>query len=278
MNKMVSAFLRSQGTAYAPGDVIDCGDYQLRLKVNARARRISLRIDNKTGEAVVTAPRPKLLGDAVDFARSRHDWILKTRRGQTQPQPFAPGLVLSIKGHMVTLETRDGVITPKAEQSADGSWRLVSSGDAATYARRVERYLRQQAQKTFEAETARYVAMLYGHPEASPNAPAFGKRGCASELVRGARAAPERIKVSLFDAKARWGSCTPARKAIRYSWRVILAPKAVLSYLCAHEVAHLKHPDHSPAFWAQVTALYGGPYKPARDWLKKQGHTLFAYQ
>jgi len=276
MNGLVSALLRSQST-YAAGDVIDCGEYKLRLKVNARARRISLRIDNKTGDAVVTAPKPKQLSDAVDFARSRHDWILKSRRGQDRPQPFAPGLVLSIKGHDVTLAARDGVITPKAEQGEDGAWRLVTSGDAATYARRIERYLRQQAMKTFEAETAKYVAML-GHSEASPNASAFGKRDCAPELMRGARAAPEHIKVSLFDAKGRWGSCTPARKAIRYSWRVILAPKAVLSYLCAHEVAHLKHPDHSPAFWAQVTALYGGNYKPARDWLKKQGHTLFRYQ
>ncbi len=250
MSGLVSALLRTQTTAYAPGDVLDCGDYKLHLKVNARARRISLRIDNKTGDAVVTAPRPKLLPDAIDFARSRHDWILKSRRGQSQPQPFAPGLKLTIKGHEVTLAARDGVITPKAEQCEDGSWVLVTSGEPATYARRIERYLRQQAMKTFEAETARYVAML-GHPG---------------------------VKVSLFDAKGRWGSCTPARKAIRYSWRVILAPKAVLNYLCAHEVAHLKHPDHSPAFWAQVTALYGGPYKPARDWLKKQGHTLFTYQ
>ncbi len=249
MTGMVSALLRTSN-AYAPGDVLDCGDYQLRLKVNARARRISLRIDNKTGDAVVTAPRPKLLGDAVDFARSRHDWILKTRRGQTRPQPFAPGLTLSIRGHAVTLQARDGVISPRAEQQPDGTWLLFTSGDAATYARRIERYLRQQAQKTFEAETARYVAML-GHPG---------------------------VKVSLFDAKARWGSCTPGRKAIRYSWRVIMAPKAVLSYLCAHEVAHLKHPDHSPRFWAEVRALYGGDYKPARDWLKKQGHTLFAHQ
>ncbi len=267
-------------TGYAPGDVIDCGDYKLRLKVNARARRISLRIDNKTGDAVVTAPKPRQLPDAVDFARSRHDWILKSRRGQDRQQPFAPGLVLSIKGHEVTLVARDGVITPKAEQQADGSWVLVTSGDAATFARRIERYLRQQAMKTFEAETAKYVAMLYGQSEAPPNASAFGKGDRPPEPLRGACAAPERIKVkiSLFDAKGRWGSCTPARKAIRYSWRVILAPRAVLSYLCAHEVAHLKHPDHSPAFWAQVTALYGGPYKPARDWLKKQGHTLFAYQ
>ena len=89
---------------------------------------------------------------------------------------------------------------------------------------------------------------------------------------------PERIKVSLFDAKGRWGSCTPMRKTIRYSWRVIMAPKPVLSYLCAHEVAHLRHPDHSPRFWAEVTSLYGGNYKPARDWLKKQGHTLFRFQ
>ncbi len=242
-------FSPKRAETYEPGQALDCGDYVLRLKVNARARRISLRIDNKTGDAVVTAPRVKHLKDAVDFARTRHDWILKTRRGQNRPVPFAPGHSLTIKGHPVILAVRDGVITPKPEQAEDGSWRLVSSGDEATYARRIERYLRNQAAKTFQAETDRLAALL-------------GFSG---------------IKVSLFDAKGRWGSCTPARRAIRYSWRVIMAPAEVIAYLAAHEVAHLRHPDHSPAFWATVTELFG-PYKTARGWLKTRGQELFKYQ
>lgn len=235
--------------AYEPGQALDFGAYTLRLKVNARARRISLRIDNKTGEAVVTAPRAKHLKDAVDFARTRHDWIVKIRGDQQKPAPFAPGCTLSIRGHAVTLAEKAGVITPKPMQAEDGSWLLVSSGDESAYARRIERYLRQRAAKTLQAETDRLAARL-------------GVTG---------------VKVSLFDAKGRWGSCTPSRKTIRYSWRVIMAPIEVLNYLVAHEVAHLKHPDHSPAFWARVTELFG-PYKTARDWLKKRGQELFKYQ
>ena len=241
--------LRPKTEAYEPGQALDCGAYTLRLKVNARARRISLRIDNKTGEAVVTAPRAKHLKDAVDFARTRHDWIVKIRGNQQKPAPFAPGCALSIKGHAVTLAEKAGVITPKPVQAEDGSWQLVSSGDESAYARRIERYLRQQAMKTLQAETDRQAARL-------------GVTG---------------VKVSLFDAKGRWGSCTPLRKTIRYSWRVIMAPPEALNYLVAHEVAHLKHPDHSPAFWARVTELFG-PYKTARDWLKKRGQELFKYQ
>lgn len=238
----------SPRAAYADGQAIDCGDYVLRLKVNRRARRISLRIDNRSGEAVVSAPSLRGLKDAVAFAKARHDWILQVRRREPERAPFAPGLRLEIRGHPVTLAEAPGVVTPRAVEGEDG-WRLVTSGDAKVYARRVERHLRAQALKAFQSETD----------------------ACAAKLgVSG-------VKVSLFDARARWGSCTPGRKAIRYSWRVILAPREVFSYLVAHEVAHLKHPDHSPAFWATVTELYGRDWKPARAWLKEQGHSLFRF-
>ena len=239
---------RKVSEAYEPGQVLDFGDYLVRLRVSERARRISVRIDNRTGDAIVTAPRPKYLKDAVEFAKTRHDWILQTRRGQSRPVPFSPGMQLAIKGYPVVLAERTGVISPKAEQ-VEGAWQLVTSGDAATFSRRVERYLRTQAQKTFQAETDRLSAKL-------------GFSG---------------VKVSLFDAHARWGSCSPSKKSIRYSWRVIMAPTDVLVYLAAHEVAHLRHPDHSPAFWATVTELFGKPYKPARAWLKTRGHELFKY-
>ena len=79
--------LFSPREAYADGQVIDCGDYALRLKVNRRARRISLRIDNKTGEAVASAPSPRHLKDAVAFARARHDWIVGMRRREPERLP-----------------------------------------------------------------------------------------------------------------------------------------------------------------------------------------------
>lgn len=235
--------------AYRDGDTVDFGAYQVRLSVNPRARGVRVRID-RHGAVIATAPKPAKLADAVDFTRKQHDWIVTKLGDCIRPEPFAPGQVITIKGHEVTLAELAGVISARPVQTADGGWQLVTSGDAATFARRIERYLRQKALKTLQTETAAYAARL-------------GFDG---------------VKVSLFDAKGRWGSCTPGRKAIRYSWRIILAPPSVLSYLCAHEVAHLRHPDHSPRFWAEVKALYGGDYKPARNWLKTEGKGLFRYQ
>ncbi|MBW8880336.1 MAG: M48 family metallopeptidase [Asticcacaulis sp.] len=229
---------------YRDGDTIDFGPYKIRLTVNPRARGLKVRID-RMGQVVATASRPGRLEDAVSFAKTQHDWIVRKLNDCVKPDRFAPGMELTIAGLPVTLAEKPGVISARL---VDGQ--LLTSGDEATFARRIERYLRQQALKALQMETDRYAAKL-------------GFSG---------------VKVALFDAKARWGSCTPARKSIRYSWRIILAPPSVLSYLCAHEVAHLRHPDHSPRFWAEVTSLFGGDYKPARNWLKTAGQELFKYQ
>ena len=51
---------------------------------------------------------------------------------------------------------------------------------------------------------------------------------------------------------AQWGSCTPADGTIRLSTRLAPFPPWVLDYVIVHELAHLTHGDHSPAFWALV--------------------------
>ena len=62
-----------------------------------------------------------------------------------------------------------------------------------------------------------------------------------------------------------------------YSWRLVLAPPEVLSYVAAHEVAHLAEMNHSAAFWAVVTRLYGD-YKRPRKWLRDNGNALHRYR
>ncbi|GAB5375455.1 MAG: hypothetical protein AcusKO_19170 [Acuticoccus sp.] len=61
----------------------------------------------------------------------------------------------------------------------------------------------------------------------------------------GRRPAALRIK----DTRAQWGSCTPGG-VLSFSWRLVLAPRFVLRYVAAHEVAHLIELNHSSAFWA----------------------------
>jgi hypothetical protein len=87
------------------------------------------------------------------------------------------------------------------------------------------------------------------------------------------RAGVEVAGVAVADPKARWGSCA-SRGAIRYSWRLILAPDAVRRSTVAHEVAHRVHMNHGPAFHALVAELYGRDPKVERDWLRRHGASL----
>ena len=57
-------------------------------------------------------------------------------------------------------------------------------------------------------------------------------------------------RLTLRDTRSRWGSCTHDG-GLMYSWRLILGHPEVLDYVAAHEVAHLRHMDHSAAFWQQ---------------------------
>ena len=77
--------------------------------------------------------------------------------------------------------------------------------------------------------------------------------------------------VALTSAATRWGSCTGTR--IRLSWRLIQAPEAVSRYVIAHELAHLIHKNHGVRFWRKVEVIFPS-YKPARAWLRKNGHLL----
>lgn len=80
-------------------------------------------------------------------------------------------------------------------------------------------------------------------------------------------------KVIVRDSKSRWGSCS-STGVLSFSWRLALAPNDVALYVCAHEVAHLKEMNHSDQFWHLVENLFPN-YKECRQWLKKNGHTLF---
>ncbi len=80
-------------------------------------------------------------------------------------------------------------------------------------------------------------------------------------------------KIGVKEYKSRWGCCFK-RGEIYLSWRLILAPPEVFQYVCAHEVAHMIHMDHSLKFWKTVHLLYPN-YKENVRWLQKNGKTLF---
>lgn len=212
----------------------------LTLRRSARAKRISLRISALDGRVTLTLPRRVPEQAALEFAAEKEDWI----RGHLARHPDTIdvdiGTEVSIEGQprLLTAASRRGVLMTETELQVGGK----------SPARSVERYLKELARDRLAAASDHYSAQI-------------GRRY---------------TKLSLRDTRSRWGSCSSAG-VLMYSWRLVLAPKEVLSYVAAHEVAHLVEMNHSAEFWAVVTQLYGD-YAAPRRWLREEGGQLHRYR
>lgn len=78
--------------------------------------------------------------------------------------------------------------------------------------------------------------------------------------------------IRIKDQKTLWGSCS-TRRNLNFNWRLVMAPEKVLDYVIVHELCHLKHMDHSPAFWHWVESVMPD-YRKHRKWLKENGWQL----
>jgi predicted metal-dependent hydrolase len=75
--------------------------------------------------------------------------------------------------------------------------------------------------------------------------------------------------VKVMELQNRWGSCT-AKGVLNFHWKCAMLPMSVLDYVIVHELAHLEHPNHSPAFWRSVEKVMPNFEEP-KNWLKFNG-------
>ena len=209
------------------------------------ARRVRLSLDPATGRARLVVPRRAALKPAVTWAEGKADWLEQQRARLPVPKPLVPGAVLPVADEALTivhdLASRSRVVRREGDT-------LVTGGPADTVARRVEAWLRRLALILLDVET-RAVAT---------------RAGVTVE------------RVSIGDPTGRWGSCASSG-AIRYSWRLLLAPGFVRQATVAHEVAHRVHMHHGPEFHALTEELLGANPAPARAWLRAHGAELHWY-
>lgn len=239
------------GRALADGDRLEVAGAAVRLKVNRRAQRVSLRLDRTRREIVAIAPSLRRLPEAAAFARERAGWIAERLAELPGAQPLAPGMLIEVFGRPVRLEAGHG--RARWVEPPDGCTpQIVAMGEGEGFTRAVILVLRRKALEVLTTRTRHYALRL---------------------------AAPM-PKVSVADAKSRWGSCKPGPQgtagSIRYSWRLALAPFEVADYVVAHECAHLLELNHGPRFWAHVRALVGDERRH-RDWLRAEGARLHAF-
>ena len=216
----------------------------LTIRPSARARVMRLRVDPRTGAVVLTVPPRVSRRRALDWAAGQRAWIEAALAEIRPPAEIGPGAEVPLYGILHAIDwSPERPRTPRVEAA-----RILVGGPQETLQPRLLRWLKREALDLLSRETHEYAA----------------KAG-----VRVAR-------VGVGDPLSRWGSCSSSG-AIRYSWRLILAPDFVRRATVAHEVAHRVHMNHGPAFHALVETLFEADPKPARLWLRREGARLHRF-
>jgi len=76
-------------------------------------------------------------------------------------------------------------------------------------------------------------------------------------------------KLRVWELHNRWASCSLAGN-LNFHWRVMALPLDVLEYLVVHELAHLKHRNHTKEFWGEVEKACP-QWQSAAEWLRGNG-------
>lgn len=208
-----------------------------------RARRRTIGFIVGIEGLSVNAPKWVGIGDIETALREKTGWILRKLRDQQERQQrqqqarvdWRDGTTIPFLGEpvIVVLDARaTGAVLNADADALPGVPRLMlhvglpQTASAEQIRDAVQSWLQRQARRVFE-ERCRHFAQQLG--------------------VRYTR-------LALSSAQTRWGSAS-ADGSIRLNWRLIHLAMPTIDYVVAHELAHLRHMDHSPRFWDVVRSV-----------------------
>jgi hypothetical protein len=213
--------------------------------VRTRRRTLAIIVEDD-GRVVVRAPL-RLKQQAIDeFVKARETWILTKRRQALEranrfvPKRYVSGEEFLYLGEPYRLEIEDHQRQPLL---LNGGFRMARA--ALPRAQAVfERWYRRQALRVMSERAAAYAA----------------SHGFAFNRIR------------ITSARKRWGSCGH-KGNLSFAWRLVMAPQPVIDYVVVHELAHLKHRNHSKRFWSKVASILPD-FREREGWLEEHGYLL----
>ncbi|MFS2153006.1 M48 family metallopeptidase [Rhizobium sp. Rhizsp42] len=218
----------------------------LTIKQHERATRITLRIEPGGRALKMTIPSGLARRDVDAFLDRHQGWLMTKLAKFSTDTGLHDGGTILFRGVSHRIQHTGSLRGLTEATVIDGKPVLRVSGMPEHLGRRIATFLKKEARADLER-----LAKFHAH------------------LIR----APIK-SISMKDTRSRWGSCS-AEGNLSFSWRIIMAPPAVVDYLAAHEVAHLKEMNHGPHFWALCKKLCPG-MEDAKSWLKRHGSLLHA--
>lgn len=208
------------------------------LRVSVREGRVRVSVPQRAGKALVADFIERHLASVASWLREQARRKDERRRSDPFVARYADAGRIAYRGGVLKIQCEATGATARLE---GGELRIGVPATAGSeeIARVVRAWLRARFEETLAERMAYWV--------------------------RKTSLAPHGVKAS--SARSRWGSCTRAG-VVRVSWRTICLPPAVLDYVIVHELAHLRHFDHSPAFWSTVREHFGA-CEEARAFLRK---------
>ena len=171
----------------------------------------------------VILPRGRL-GDARSAIDRRSDWILKTYEEMRNTKRIIDASRVMYDGRLLDLVYEDPRLREELLPDIERGMVVVRITERSRVLEMVRRW--------FLRETSSYVVKKLAELEPLPKA---YRRADVREIKN-------------------WGYCTRGGR-LSFSWQLIALPERLREYVVFHEVAHLEHFDHSPAFKRRLAQL-----------------------
>jgi len=213
----------------------------------------SATIAVKRGQVFVRVPIAVPMSRIEKLVQSRTDWIREKLHVQSQivlpePKEMVSGESFSYLGKNYRLKMTHG--ESSEVKLKNGYLTLQCEKNMANVQR--ENFVRQSLMSWYQSRAL----------------DKFKEKVSRYEKILGVQSK----SVSVYDFKSRWGSCSVSGD-IRFNWRIIMAPNAIVDYVVVHELSHLVHHDHSERFWKTIASVISD-YADRRQWLRMNGHLL----
>lgn len=224
------------------------------VRRSARRRTVAVAVDPRLG-VLVAAPDAVPLSRLDALVHRKARWIVeRLRRVRRTEQPLPQREFVSGEGYLYLgrqYRLRVVPVTEAGDTRLAGGWLVVPVQKALRGAER--------------AAAARAAVEFWYRRHAAQRLPDRVRQWAGLVGVAEPR-------VVIRSQQRRWASCD-AQGTLRFNWRIVQAPMRLVDYVVAHELVHLRHKEHSKAFWA-VLGRAMPDYEPRAEDLRRIGARL----